>query len=87
MLPPYATLTGFLFTVHFNVPVCPFQKYVVSQLTQERAAPDPVDGSERPHYWALPSVAHLRERLRQAKLDGVAGRRKRGMPVYYTSIV
>ena len=33
----------------------------------ERAAPDPVDGSERPHYWALPSVVHLRERLRQVR--------------------
>ena len=44
----------------------------------ERAAPDPVDGSERPHYWAAPSVSHLRERLRQAKLEGSEGRRRRG---------
>lgn len=49
-----------------------------AKLSQERAAPDPVDGSERPHYWALPSVAHLRERFRQAQLEGIAGRRRRG---------
>ena len=46
-------------------------------LSDCRAAPDPVDGSERPHYWALPSVAHLRERLRQAMTEGAAGRRAR----------